>query len=937
MNEEDFQLHLCKGIIISTRQDRTKHWRRGFEKAIQKKDDQWAFLFKAFELIVNERYDSAKPFLKKIKLNDEISPILEIGHQFATAYLERRLAKQAYGYLKKYDNQSHPNFSLEIDKIGNYGKLLKSSVKHAKDIYYGLIFQYPWEFLESNETSSIYKVKSNYRKDIPIEFTAASLHSLGILCRFEELEKNYMGKYFDWIAQFNHEEDFFRAAMCMSENLNFASPYAKLGHLFLERFDKLCNHNWQDKSAKELFSKTIKFAEKAVDISSDYTGPLLDISYAKIMINLIETNGTLDLEKGRPELIKAVKANPFDPGVKSQLEMFLNALEIIDGEYQYLYNKLVVPTIGINSQLKNWVMGEPESILKTENKDTLLILKRWSSYSPILTRGPKSKTYGGGYLLNWAGRWIAIDPGVGFLEQMYAYGISANDLDVIAITHDHTDHQQDMQPLIAAIGEQDKRFSDPNDKTKRPLYFLLTTSSYKRWWSRLPPFKYRKPELRRLRSGNRPIQLFKNQVSVMATPTFGHFDLGDFEAERDLGEIGTGVGLIFNLKENNKVVNSIGITGDTAYHNSNKETISPYFKKCDIIIIHISTVDDLDSYLFTWDEIPGNDNKRLKEFLKDKYEIEWVTMADIKKINDGKTIKISSENNSLLLRLNNKKSKVILEIDAVRADKFDVIENDKKFEIYDSSKLIKPISLTPPFKGFYGFYKKHLGFWGTISFIRDITEIDSKQYKYSKKKLILLNEFGEELSLIRESLAREIENYLESPYRFKIDEISGKDSDRFIQFVKKNYNIDINWIKSAKVIKNGSFKTILYYTQENSLIFKFNPEISKVIMEVDDNRIDEFYHQEEEYIFGKCFECFSTDIGTRISLRQNKILCHFGKMCSNFAIGRNENSPIRPFEKIEGENEVITTYQGWRDRKLVYLCKEHQWVFDTSMDYSEIL
>ena len=52
-------------------------------------------------------------------------------------------------------------------------------------------------------------------------------------------------------------------------------------------------------------------------------------------------------------------------------------------------------------------------------------------------------------------------------------------------------------------------------------------------------------------------------------------------------------------------------------------------------------------------------------------------MADIKKINDGKTIKISSENNSLLLRLNNKKTKAILEIDAVRADTFDVIKNDK--------------------------------------------------------------------------------------------------------------------------------------------------------------------------------------------------------------------------------------------------------------------
>jgi len=1045
MNEEDFKLYLCRGIIISPRQDRLRHWRMGVEIAVQKKEDFWACLFKAFELIVNERYDSAKPFLKKIEVdypwnpNVRDTPILIIGYQFATAYLERRLAKQSFVYLEKYHATNNPRDELEKTKIEENKDFLERYVKSSKNTYISLILQNRFaqeKFPVIIERNFIKKLKHNYIKNTPNEFIAASLYSLGILCRLEGFLQELKNPKieFDWIEQFNREEKFFQAAIYMSENLKFATPYTKLGHLFLERYGKLYQHNWLSQGAKELFRETIKFAEKAIDISSKYlfcwdkipggdserlidflkqnysidsvrtdkikkiedgktiilsvekkylfcwdeipendskklidflkknygidrvktdkikkieddktiilsvekkypslslnnektkinlkidrfrndellaksengklkiyennypslslnnekskvnlkidrfrndellaksengklniynsyySDPHLDLSYAKIMLNLIETE-TIDLEKGRKELIKAVKVNPYDPGVKSQFKMFLNEmLEKTDDEkikYQYLYNKLVVPTIGINSQLKNWVMGEQKSILKTENKDTLLILKRWSSYSPILTRGPGSKTYGGGYLLNWAGRWIAIDPGVGFLEQMYAYGVSPSDLDAIAITHDHTDHQQDMQPLIAAIKEQDNRFSDHRNKIKRPLYFLLTTSSYERWWGRLPTFDHRKPELKRLRAGNRPIQLFNNQVSVKATKTFGHFDLGDVEKERDRGQIGTGVGLIFNLKENNKVVNRIGITGDTAYHDSNKQKISPFFKKCDIIIVHISTVDDLDS---------------------------------------SKT-----------------------------------------------DKLIKPISLTLPFSGFYGFYKKHLGFWGTISFLKDITEIDSKKYKNSKKKLILLNEFGEELSLVRESVAREIENYLESPYKFKIDEVSGNDSDRFIQFVKKNYDININWIKSAKIIKNSSFNTILFYTQENSLSFTFNPEIPKVILEINDNTIDEFYHQEEKYIFGKCFECYSTDIGTRISLRQNKILCQFGKMCSNCASGKYKIGPIRPIENIVGEDEKITTYQGWRDRKLVYLCHNHQWVFDSSMDYSNIL
>jgi len=59
------------------------------------------------------------------------------------------------------------------------------------------------------------------------------------------------------------------------------------------------------------------------------------------------------------------------------------------------------------------------------------------------------------------------------------------------------------------------------------------------------------------------------------------------------------------------------------------------------------------SYLFSWDEIPGNDSGKLRDFLEQKYNIDWVKMAKIEKIDDGKTIRVSIEKNYLSLSLDN--------------------------------------------------------------------------------------------------------------------------------------------------------------------------------------------------------------------------------------------------------------------------------------------
>ncbi|MCZ7391857.1 MAG: pentapeptide repeat-containing protein [Candidatus Methanoperedens sp.] len=87
-------------------------------------------------------------------------------------------------------------------------------------------------------------------------------------------------------------------------------------------------------------------------------------------------------------------------------------------------------------------------------------------------------------------------------------------------------------------------------------------------------------------------------------------------------------------------------------------------------------------YMFSWDNIPGNDSVRLIDFLKQNYGIDWVESAKIKKIDDAKTIKVSTEKNSILLRLNDEKTKAILTIDDGRTDEFIARSEDGKLNIH---------------------------------------------------------------------------------------------------------------------------------------------------------------------------------------------------------------------------------------------------------------
>jgi len=87
-------------------------------------------------------------------------------------------------------------------------------------------------------------------------------------------------------------------------------------------------------------------------------------------------------------------------------------------------------------------------------------------------------------------------------------------------------------------------------------------------------------------------------------------------------------------------------------------------------------------YLFSMDSVPGDDDEKLKEFLKDDFDIDWTENAEILKSDDGKTISIRKDENSAKIIVDAKKEKATLKITDGRTHELKVKTENGKLIIY---------------------------------------------------------------------------------------------------------------------------------------------------------------------------------------------------------------------------------------------------------------
>jgi len=87
-------------------------------------------------------------------------------------------------------------------------------------------------------------------------------------------------------------------------------------------------------------------------------------------------------------------------------------------------------------------------------------------------------------------------------------------------------------------------------------------------------------------------------------------------------------------------------------------------------------------FFFSWENVPGNDNQKIIEYLTNKICIDWVKTAQIEKVNGDNTIKISTDKNFLAFKLNDIKTELTLFIDDGTTNKFTVKMENGMLNIY---------------------------------------------------------------------------------------------------------------------------------------------------------------------------------------------------------------------------------------------------------------
>ncbi len=90
-----------------------------------------------------------------------------------------------------------------------------------------------------------------------------------------------------------------------------------------------------------------------------------------------------------------------------------------------------------------------------------------------------------------------------------------------------------------------------------------------------------------------------------------------------------------------------------------------------------------EKYLFSWENVIGDDRDRLLKFLEEDLDIDWAENAKIRKSDDGKTLRIFKDENSAEIKIDEETEKTILKINDGRTHRLKVKIENGKLNLYN--------------------------------------------------------------------------------------------------------------------------------------------------------------------------------------------------------------------------------------------------------------
>jgi tetratricopeptide (TPR) repeat protein/ribonuclease BN (tRNA processing enzyme) len=265
-------------------------------------------------------------------------------------------------------------------------------------------------------------------------------------------------------------------------------------------------------------------------------------------------------------------------GYSTPEERIFSKIESVGQDRYLLYNKQS------NSRFSHKFIP---SGTRVEGKNVLAILRGWGSATPLI-EDAFSACRGGGYFLKWQDKGLVIDPGLDFVRNFRASGFHMREVDVVAVSHNHSDHNFDLAAIDDIFYEMNKRSSKGSqewtyrlicDESTANKEFLNSESDHR---SVMVP-------------GYNNFKLYDDYEHVFdlsRAPFNLPFRIAYFRAMhgKNLKAYGIRVECLHEHREMPPV--KIGFSCDTEYFDSfgtnDPDSLAQHLTGCDILVAHIS-------------------------------------------------------------------------------------------------------------------------------------------------------------------------------------------------------------------------------------------------------------------------------------------------------------------------------------------------------------
>lgn len=226
----------------------------------------------------------------------------------------------------------------------------------------------------------------------------------------------------------------------------------------------------------------------------------------------------------------------------------------------------------------------------------------------------------------------------------------------------------------------------------------------------------------------------------------------------------------------------------------------------------------------TLPQIKIEENEKLNHAsLYDRYTKFWLNRDDWRSYLESNEREFITEEIAFYLFINNKDRIFYEELPKLIQEKF---PSKRNFEMEYLDQDVRTCTfLNRDEKGDYSFvHQSFMEFFVAKKFANEIKNKNSNNFRLKK--------LSPEIAGFLMNIAKDVKTYL-----FSWDEIPRKDNERFVEFLKQNF--DGNW-EMAKIIEKREENIIIVSNEISSLVLKLNNEESKASLTINGRRAYEF-------------------------------------------------------------------------------------------------